>query len=244
MAPLRPPAPASRRSRRTRRRDLQSQPDVLARHDRHCVRSPRLAAVPARPWRDRARKAVLRGDEACNRRPVGDRGVVGPAASGGARTSHCEDADGELVPPSIPPRCAMRRRVGARVPAGPQPPQRTGDPAHAPLGRANVARGPAVASYAHGMTAHVMDAANAHRIVSALEGVGIDASVSGGWAIDALLGEQTRLHSDLDLWVAAEDLELLIKAFVQLGLDRLFPWPGDRPWNFVVHDGGKLRVDL
>jgi lincosamide nucleotidyltransferase A/C/D/E len=24
----------------------------------------------------------------------------------------------------------------------------------------------------------------------------------------------------------------------------LFPWGDDRPWNFVVHDGGGLRVDL
>ena len=32
------------------------------------------------------------------------------------------------------------------------------------------------------------------------------------------------MHSDLDLWVPAEDLETLVKAFVGLGLDRLFPW--------------------
>jgi lincosamide nucleotidyltransferase A/C/D/E len=22
------------------------------------------------------------------------------------------------------------------------------------------------------------------------------------------------------------------------------PWPGDRPWNFVLHDGARRRVDL
>jgi lincosamide nucleotidyltransferase A/C/D/E len=27
-------------------------------------------------------------------------------------------------------------------------------------------------------------------------------------------------------------------------VDRVCPWPGDRPWNFVLHDGGRLRVDL
>jgi lincosamide nucleotidyltransferase A/C/D/E len=72
----------------------------------------------------------------------------------------------------------------------------------------------------------------------------VDACVGGGWAVDALLGEQTREHSDLDLWVAAADLEPLIVAFAGRGLDRLLPWPGDRPWNFVLHDGGRLRVDL
>jgi lincosamide nucleotidyltransferase A/C/D/E len=89
-----------------------------------------------------------------------------------------------------------------------------------------------------------MDADNALRILSSLQRAGVEATVGGGWAIDALLGEQTRPHSDLDLWVAAEDLEPLIKSFVDLGLDRLFPWGNDRPWNFVVHDGGELRVDL
>jgi lincosamide nucleotidyltransferase A/C/D/E len=24
----------------------------------------------------------------------------------------------------------------------------------------------------------------------------------------------------------------------------VFPWPGDRPWNFVLHDGAHRRVDL
>ena len=94
------------------------------------------------------------------------------------------------------------------------------------------------------MTAYVMEADDVCRILSSLQRAGVETTVGGGWAIDALLGEQTRLHSDLDLWVAAEDLEPLIRTFVELGLDRLFPWGDDRPWNFVVHDGRALRVDL
>jgi lincosamide nucleotidyltransferase A/C/D/E len=31
---------------------------------------------------------------------------------------------------------------------------------------------------------------------------------------------------------------------VALGIDKLFPWPGDRPWNWVLHDGQSRRVDL
>jgi lincosamide nucleotidyltransferase A/C/D/E len=73
---------------------------------------------------------------------------------------------------------------------------------------------------------------------------GVDACVGGGWAVDALVGRQTRKHSDLDLWVLADHLEPLFVAFSSLGLDRVFPWPGDRPWNFVLHDGAGLRVDL
>ena len=64
------------------------------------------------------------------------------------------------------------------------------------------------------------------------------------WAVDALLGEQTREHSDLDLWVSAPDVEPLFVALAEVGVDRLFPWRGDRPWNFVVHDGAELRIDL
>jgi lincosamide nucleotidyltransferase A/C/D/E len=37
-----------------------------------------------------------------------------------------------------------------------------------------------------------------------LDAAGIDAVLDGGWGIDALLGEQTRPHSDLDLAVARE----------------------------------------
>ena len=33
-------------------------------------------------------------------------------------------------------------------------------------------------------------------------------------------------------------------AFAGCGVDRIFQWPGDRPWNFVLHDGGGRRVDL
>jgi lincosamide nucleotidyltransferase A/C/D/E len=72
----------------------------------------------------------------------------------------------------------------------------------------------------------------------------VTATVGGGWAVDALLGQQTRYHDDLDLWLPAVDLEHLIKAFAVSGLDRLYPWGDDRPWNFVVHDGDRLRVDL
>lgn len=65
-----------------------------------------------------------------------------------------------------------------------------------------------------------------------------------GWGVDALLQRQTRSHSDLDLWLPAADLERLFTAFIASGIDRILPWPGDRPWNFVLHDGLRLRVDL
>jgi lincosamide nucleotidyltransferase A/C/D/E len=72
----------------------------------------------------------------------------------------------------------------------------------------------------------------------------VDACIGGGWAVDALVGRQTREHSDLDLWVESADTEGLFAALAEQGVDRVLPWPGDRHWNFVLHDRHSRRVDL
>jgi lincosamide nucleotidyltransferase A/C/D/E len=81
-------------------------------------------------------------------------------------------------------------------------------------------------------------------LMTGLQADGVDVCVGGGWAVDALVGHQTRQHADLDVWVAAHDFEGALAAFVELEVDRIYPWPGDRPWNFVLHDGQSRRVDL
>src|SRR3954447_25515674 len=94
------------------------------------------------------------------------------------------------------------------------------------------------------MTSHLMSAGSAAAILAALDARDAEVWVGGGWGVDALLGEQTREHSDLDLWLDAHTIEPLFVTLSELGIDRIFPWPGDRPWNFVLHDGGHLRIDL
>jgi lincosamide nucleotidyltransferase A/C/D/E len=89
-----------------------------------------------------------------------------------------------------------------------------------------------------------MTASDVVMLVGALRANAVDACLSGGWSVDALLGEQTRLHADLDLWLEAPALEGALRVFVDLGVDRIYPWPGDRPWNFVLHDGRARRIDL
>lgn len=84
----------------------------------------------------------------------------------------------------------------------------------------------------------------ARDLLSALEAHGVAVCVGGGWGVDALVGRQTRSHADLDLWLEARDIEGLFLAFAERGVDRIHPWPGDRPWNFVLHDGVSRRVDL
>ncbi|MFJ3946329.1 nucleotidyltransferase domain-containing protein [Streptomyces griseoaurantiacus] len=89
-----------------------------------------------------------------------------------------------------------------------------------------------------------MSAKDVVALVERLESHGVDACIGGGWGVDALLGEQTRPHADLDVWAPAAQLEGLFRAFAGAGVDRIFPWPNDRPWNFVLHDGAGRRVDL
>jgi lincosamide nucleotidyltransferase A/C/D/E len=91
---------------------------------------------------------------------------------------------------------------------------------------------------------HIMDAQSVVRLLGVLSDHGADVSIGGGWGVDALLEQQTREHSDLDLWLPVAHLEPLFAGLASCGVDRIFPWPGDRPWNFVLHDGARLRVDL
>jgi len=89
-----------------------------------------------------------------------------------------------------------------------------------------------------------MEADAARQLAGMLAAHGVDACVGGGWAVDALLGGPTRPHGDLDLWLPAQQFELAVEAFVAAGIDRLYPWGDERPWNFVLHDGDRRRVDL
>jgi lincosamide nucleotidyltransferase A/C/D/E len=89
-----------------------------------------------------------------------------------------------------------------------------------------------------------MDAESAIDVIRRLDDHGVDVCVGGGWGVDALLQTHSRDHSDLDIWLPAHHVEPLFVAMTAAGLDRILPWPGDRPWNFVLHDGAHRRVDL
>lgn len=94
------------------------------------------------------------------------------------------------------------------------------------------------------MSQYSMSAQDVVALLEQLAAHEVDLCLAGGWGVDALLREQTREHSDLDLWAPAAHVERMFAAFAKVGVDRVFPWPGDRPWNFVLHDGVRLRVDL
>jgi lincosamide nucleotidyltransferase A/C/D/E len=94
------------------------------------------------------------------------------------------------------------------------------------------------------MSEYAMPPETARALVAALDARAVDVRIGGGWAVDALVGRQTRDHSDLDVWVEAKHAEGLLAVLTEAGIDRIHPWPGGRPWNFVLHDGLTRRVDL
>jgi lincosamide nucleotidyltransferase A/C/D/E len=66
-----------------------------------------------------------------------------------------------------------------------------------------------------------MTGADVLHVIDLLKAAGVPVWVDGGWGVDALLGEQTRLHDDLDLDLALEHRDLV--RFLQAMGDAGFP---------------------
>jgi lincosamide nucleotidyltransferase A/C/D/E len=47
-------------------------------------------------------------------------------------------------------------------------------------------------------------------VIRALADAGVEVWVEGGWGVDALVGEETRPHKDVDLVVGSDDVEALV----------------------------------
>jgi lincosamide nucleotidyltransferase A/C/D/E len=78
-------------------------------------------------------------------------------------------------------------------------------------------------------------------LLAAVPARSIPVWVVGGWGIDALLGEQTRLHDDLDLAHRVEDEPELRQALEQLGYRIVLDY---RPARIAFADDGGREVDL
>jgi lincosamide nucleotidyltransferase A/C/D/E len=76
-----------------------------------------------------------------------------------------------------------------------------------------------------------------------LEVLGIEIWIDGGWGVDALLGEQTRTHADLDIVGQQKDLASVIAFLEKRGFHEL-PREDSRPWNFVMGNGKDKEIDL
>ncbi|HLK57782.1 MAG TPA: nucleotidyltransferase family protein [Chthonomonadaceae bacterium] len=71
----------------------------------------------------------------------------------------------------------------------------------------------------------------------------IDVCVDGGWGVDALLGEQTRKHSDLDIAVQHVDVPQ-IRALLEARGFHDVPRDDTRECNFVLGDDQGREIDI
>jgi lincosamide nucleotidyltransferase A/C/D/E len=86
-----------------------------------------------------------------------------------------------------------------------------------------------------------MSAANVLEVMAAFDDARIEAWIAGGWAVDSLIGEQTRPHRDLDLAVRAEHMDSAISTLRALRYRRALDL---RPVRLVMEGRGGRTVDL
>jgi len=87
----------------------------------------------------------------------------------------------------------------------------------------------------------VMPAKDAADLVRLMESAGIDVWLDGGWAVDAVLGEQTRPHKDLDIILHKQHLPKLREILASRGFETQ---AGGTPSNFVLSISSGLDVDV
>jgi lincosamide nucleotidyltransferase A/C/D/E len=88
----------------------------------------------------------------------------------------------------------------------------------------------------------MMGAEHTREVLDVLEQAGVWLVVNGGWGVDALLGEQTREHDDLDVHVSIDELGQICGVLAQLGYRECLLH--GRRENFVLRAAGDRRVDV
>jgi lincosamide nucleotidyltransferase A/C/D/E len=78
-------------------------------------------------------------------------------------------------------------------------------------------------------------------VLALLERASVEVWLDGGWGVDALLGEETRSHGDLDVILAVGDVPRLREALAGAGFA---PKPGGTATNFVLADARGREVDV
>ena len=88
-----------------------------------------------------------------------------------------------------------------------------------------------------------MTASDLIEIVQLLTQNDIEVIIDGGWGVDALLGEQTRPHEDLDLAVQHKDVPKIRDLLEARGYQDV-PRDDTRECNFVLGDDRGHLVDI
>lgn len=86
-----------------------------------------------------------------------------------------------------------------------------------------------------------MEAAEVGRLLSLLEADGVTVWLDGGWGVDALLEQQTRMHDDLDLVVELAGVARLGDVLEGAGYEVV---AGAAPKSFVAVDVNGRQVDV
>lgn len=98
-----------------------------------------------------------------------------------------------------------------------------------------------------------LSAADARALYSMLVERGVECWVMGGWGVDALLGDVTRQHHDLDLLVSRSDLGVLLDGLDEHGFREKLVWEESRwvdvagvarPTAFVQVDDAGRELDV
>jgi ribosomal-protein-alanine N-acetyltransferase len=86
-----------------------------------------------------------------------------------------------------------------------------------------------------------MQARDVRTVLAALAAIHTPVWIAGGWGVDALLGEASRPHADLDLACRAEDETTILHALARLGYRVVLD---ERPARLTVADDDGHEVDL
>ncbi len=89
----------------------------------------------------------------------------------------------------------------------------------------------------------VLEAKDVIEIVELLEKKGIDVWLDGGWGVDALLGEETRPHEDVDIVIQQKDVPRLRELLEAQGYQDV-ERDDTSAWNFVLGDSKGHLVDV
>jgi lincosamide nucleotidyltransferase A/C/D/E len=92
-------------------------------------------------------------------------------------------------------------------------------------------------------TAPLMSARSVLELVGLFESSQIEVIIDGGWAVDALLGVQTRPHEDLDIAIPHKHVPLARRLLEASGYTDV-PRTDTRDCNFVLGDTQGHQVDF
>lgn len=89
-----------------------------------------------------------------------------------------------------------------------------------------------------------MTAAEVVVVLDRLDAAGVGVWIDGGWGVDALLGRQTRAHTDLDLAVGRDELERAKAALAPLGFAFVPEEEPGLPARLVLRDRAGREIDF